>query len=92
MIVYFTIRGPISNRIDSSSLKLEIQKDTTLEEALVQLIASSPDVAREWDTPETISRETLILVNEQDVEILSGLDTILNSDDEVVILPLIHGG
>ncbi len=92
MIVHFTIRGPISKRIDSSSLALDIQEGCTVGEALAQLIGSNPEVGKEWHVPERICRETLILINERDVEMLNGLDTILESDDKVVILPLIHGG
>ncbi|TFG14299.1 hypothetical protein EU537_03705 [Candidatus Thorarchaeota archaeon] len=92
MTVRFIIRGPISKRLGSNSLKVEIQKDSTLEMALAHLIGSNAEVAKEWNTPESINREALVLINEQDVEILNGLDTALNSNDEIVILPLIHGG
>lgn len=35
---------------------------------------------------------TLILVNGKEINILNGLETKLNQDDEVAIIPVSHGG
>lgn len=35
---------------------------------------------------------SLILVNGCEVSVLNGLDTVLNDGDEVVLIPILHGG
>jgi molybdopterin converting factor small subunit len=41
---------------------------------------------------ETIRNDVLILVNDRDIGALDGADTILSEDDEVVFMPISHGG
>jgi len=38
------------------------------------------------------SSSLLILVNEKDSSVLNGLETLLQDGDEVVLIPVIHGG
>jgi len=35
---------------------------------------------------------TLILVNGKDISVLNGLETIVSNGDEIVLLPVSHGG
>jgi molybdopterin converting factor small subunit len=35
---------------------------------------------------------TLILVNGKEISVLNGLDTMLEDGDEVVFVPVVHGG
>jgi molybdopterin converting factor small subunit len=39
-----------------------------------------------------IKNNTLILVNDREISVLNGLDTSLTDDDEVVFIPVAHGG
>jgi molybdopterin converting factor small subunit len=45
-----------------------------------------------WDNVEKMDQEAMILVNEVDIGLTGGLDTILKQGDELVVLPLVHGG
>ena len=40
----------------------------------------------------TIKNTVLILVNEREISVLNGLDTLLYNNDEVVFIPVAHGG
>ncbi|MCL1978419.1 MAG: MoaD family protein [Candidatus Bathyarchaeota archaeon] len=40
----------------------------------------------------TIKTNALILVNDREISVLNGLDTLLASGDEVVFIPVVHGG
>lgn len=45
------------------------------------------------DQPLSDSRSnTLILVNGREISVLNGLETTLNDGDEVVFIPVVHGG
>jgi len=43
-------------------------------------------------TDGTIKNTVLILVNEREISVLNGLDTLLNDKDEIVFIPVAHGG
>jgi molybdopterin converting factor small subunit len=40
----------------------------------------------------TIRNDVLILVNDTDIGALDGLDTLLSENDEVILMPISHGG
>jgi molybdopterin converting factor small subunit len=40
----------------------------------------------------TIKSAALILVNDREINVLNGLDTLLANKDEVVFIPVSHGG
>jgi len=37
-------------------------------------------------------KDVLMLVNEKDTSVLNGLETMLHDEDEVVFVPVVHGG
>ncbi len=71
---------------------LNIDDDSNLQQALEKLLLDFPYVKETWESPEQIDQDALLLKNDTDVGLLEGLYTALQKDDEIVILPLVHGG
>jgi len=42
--------------------------------------------------PEDLRSNTLILVNGRELSVLNGLETNLKDGDEIVFVPVVHGG
>ena len=71
-----------------STDKIVLEKNTfTINELISHLMDIKPKDTLEFDT-----NNLLIAVNGIDSSALQGYDTKLNSDDEISIIPIIHGG
>ena len=71
-----------------STDKIVLEKNTsTINELISHLMEIKPKDTLEFDT-----NNLLIAVNGIDSSALQGYDTKLNSDDEISIIPIIHGG
>jgi len=71
---------------------VDVDEGSSLRTALQTLVDSEEDVEGTWTDPETMDREALILCNEVDIGLTGGLETGLKDGDEVIVLPLVHGG
>ena len=56
------------------------------------LFERDKDVKEIWTDVERMDREAMIMVNDVDIGLTGGLDTILKQGDELIVLPLVHGG
>ncbi|MFW9887303.1 MAG: MoaD/ThiS family protein [Candidatus Thorarchaeota archaeon] len=92
MRVEIRFRGPLASKRGMHVFNVEIEEGASLEMTLESLIRSEETVERVWVNTDRIDREALILRNETDVGLTGGLDTVLEDGDEIVILPLVHGG
>ena len=92
MRIRIRFRGPLASRLSTETIELEVDNNSNLHQVLEKLLLAIPDIKETWDSPEQIDRDTLLLKNETDVGLLQGLHTLLQKDDEIVILPLVHGG
>jgi MoaD family protein len=68
--------------------------ECSVKELIDRISGSSPDLKRnliggEGGNPRPNS---LVLVNGREISVLDGLDTVLKDDDEVVFIPVVHGG
>jgi molybdopterin converting factor small subunit len=41
---------------------------------------------------ESVRNDVLILINDVDMGVLEGVDTVLSEEDEVTLMPISHGG
>ena len=92
MKVRIRFRGPLAAQLPTERVDLEISEGSTLQQVLELALSEFPMVKELWATPEQIDREALLLKNEVDVGLLDGLSTIIEPDNEIVVLPLVHGG
>ncbi|UCE09091.1 MAG: MoaD/ThiS family protein [Candidatus Thorarchaeota archaeon] len=82
----------MARTLNENSVNLELRKGSTVREAITVLIESNDSVRQVWTSPEHVDREALVMCNGADIGLTGGIDTVLGNEDEIVILPLIHGG
>ncbi len=73
---------------------LELQKHLSLKQ-IMKRIARERQGLREVfvvSQPEKLRTAMLILVNGKEVSVLKGLETVINHGDELVFVPILHGG
>jgi molybdopterin synthase sulfur carrier subunit len=75
-------------------LSLSLERSMTLKEVVEKLAQKLPKLEHLLIDPELKDPRpnTLILVNGKEISVLDGLDTVLRSGDEIVFVPIVHGG
>jgi len=70
---------------DNFSIKHLIQK----------ILLDLPDMKTSLINPQTdsiLKPNVLMLINDREISVLNGIDTLINDGDEVVFIPVAHGG
>ncbi|MEM3641525.1 MAG: MoaD/ThiS family protein [Candidatus Bathyarchaeia archaeon] len=94
MVVTVKFLGSLRNLSGKSKITLKFETHFPLREALKKIIEELPALRRalidqELGDPRPNS---LIIVNGREISVLNGLDTMLKDGDEVVFVPVLHGG
>ena len=92
MRVAVRFRGPVGKRMRTPVFHVEVRESSTLRNLLEELLQKEENVSAIWSSPGSIDSEALVLLNEVDVGLTGGLETELNDGDEIIVLPLVHGG
>ena len=92
MRVAIRFRGPVGKRMRAQVFHVEVRKNATLHNLFAMLLQKEENVSEIWNSPESIDSEALVLMNEVDVGLTGGLETELSDGDEIIVLPLVHGG
>lgn len=90
MAVTIKFVGTFRTVLGKDRLILPSEEAISLKKAIRKIIACLPQLERlliEAPRP-----NMLILVNGKEISVLDGLDTMLKSGDEVVFVPVVHGG
>lgn len=91
MQVSIHLRGPLALK-SSDSISIIFDGPVSLFKCLQSMLKNNPALYETWTSPEQITQECLVLVNDVDVGLTGNLNTRLEDGDVVIILPLIHGG
>jgi len=93
-IVKIKLLGVFRKAYGSDEVILRIEKNTQLGEIIRKLAASSKDFRQVLIDPELESPlpNAVILLNGRDISALNGLETSIMHGDEIVLIPVIHGG
>jgi molybdopterin synthase sulfur carrier subunit len=77
-----------------SKLSITTKEAVPLSEVIKRIIKEKPKIKRALIDPELEDPRpnTLILVNGKEISVLNGLDTIVENGDEVIFVPVVHGG
>ncbi|MGQ9623817.1 MAG: MoaD/ThiS family protein [Candidatus Bathycorpusculaceae bacterium] len=75
-------------------LTVKIRKEMLLRELVRKIVENQPKLKRALIDPELEDPRpnALILVNGKEISVLNGLETVVRNGDEVVFVPVIHGG
>jgi molybdopterin converting factor small subunit len=92
MDVKVRFKGPIAMRLHDPVISITIGKSDNIRKALQVLLENKEEVRSIWTNVEKIDCEAMILVNGVDIGLSEGFDMPLQDGDELVILPLVHGG
>ena len=92
MRVEIRFRGPLAAKTGMQIFQMKIEEGANLGMTLKALIETEEAVKKTWTNPERMDREALILRNGTDVGLSGGLTTVLEDEDRILVLPLVHGG
>jgi MoaD family protein len=77
-----------------SKISIRAKDSVSLSEVIKQVIEEQPKIKRALIDPELEDPRpnTLILVNGKEISVLNGLDTMVENGDEIIFVPIVHGG
>ncbi|MEM2249778.1 MAG: MoaD/ThiS family protein [Candidatus Bathyarchaeia archaeon] len=86
--------GSFRNITKKDKITLELSEGVQLKEAVKQIIEKFPNMERALIDQELGDPRpnALIIVNDREISVLKGLETVLKDGDEVVFVPVSHGG
>ncbi|MBS7616607.1 MoaD/ThiS family protein [Candidatus Bathyarchaeota archaeon] len=86
--------GSLRGISGKSKITLKLDKETVLTQVIKKLTKDFPMLEKaliDFEQGE-LRPNTLILVNGKEISVLKGLETMLRDGDEVVFVPVSHGG
>ncbi|MEM3550150.1 MAG: MoaD/ThiS family protein [Candidatus Bathyarchaeia archaeon] len=86
--------GSLQSLAGKSKLTLTLKDSTALKEAIREIIEKLPNLKAALMESELRSPRSnnLILINGKEISVLNGLETNLKDGDDVVFIPVSHGG
>lgn len=89
MVVTVKFVGSLRSLAGKGKLAMELGKMASLMEVMKRMAEESPKLK-----PALANSKAgmLILVNGKEISVLNGLETLLKDGDDVVFVPVIHGG
>ncbi len=86
--------GVFKKAYGHAQVSLETEKNEKLRDVIQEITESSPELKRLLIDPELNDPlpNAVILVNSKEIGVLEGLETEVGNSDEIVFIPVIHGG
>lgn len=81
--------------VDENGKTLEVDSQATVGDLLELILKRySNGIARLLfeEDKRSVRNDILILINDVDINVLDGLETMLSENDEVALMPVAHGG
>lgn len=94
MAVTLKFMGALRHASGSNKLKIDFSEVSSVEDLIKEIGREKPELKRaltEYHSKEKTTN-VLILVNGREISVLKGLDTKIEDLDEVVFVPITHGG
>ncbi|MCW4008387.1 MAG: MoaD family protein [Candidatus Bathyarchaeota archaeon] len=94
MAVTLKFVGTLRHASGKSELALGICGALSLRELISKLVMEIPALKQSMDLQrlEELQSNLLILVNGREISVLNGFETMLKDGDEIVFVPVVHGG
>ncbi len=89
MVVTVKFVGSLRTSAGKGKLTLKLGKATSLSKAMEMMAEEEPKLKLSFDNARA---GMLILVNGREISVLNGLNPLLKDGDEVVFVPVVHGG
>ena len=86
--------GALRQVSGKTQLKVECTESLSLKDLILKITQDMPQLKASLIDQQLGAMKTnaLILVNDREISVLNGLDTKINEGDEVVFVPVVHGG
>ena len=86
--------GALRHLSGKTQLTLNFQEGIAIKELLDKISEELPELKRTFSNQELNDSRSnsLILVNGREISVLNGYETKLNDGDEIVFVPVVHGG
>jgi MoaD family protein len=86
--------GAFRNFSGANELELGFKDLKSISDLIAMLIREMPEIESSLIDQhiERLNPNTLILVNDKEIGVLDGVESKLNDGDEVVFVPVVHGG
>ncbi len=86
--------GALRHLTGKTQLTISYQESMSLRQLLEKMSQEHPELKRTFtDQPLNDAKSnSLILVNGREISVLNGYETKLNKGDEIVLVPVVHGG
>jgi MoaD family protein len=94
MAVIVKFIGALRQVSGKTQLKVECTESFSLKSLILKITQDIPQLKASLIDQQlgAMKTNTLILVNDREISVLNGLDTKINEGDEVVFVPVVHGG
>lgn len=94
MVVNIRFVGSFRSLSNKDNFSLEISSPSLLKEIVKAIIREAPALESVLllSNSESLKTNALVLVNGKEVSVLDGWDTRILDGDEVVFVPVLHGG
>ena len=94
MAITVKLVGALRHAANTNELALNCKNNTSIRELISEITREVPALTRSLidQQLENPTPNVLILVNNREISVLNGLETTLKNNDEVVLVPVAHGG
>jgi len=87
--------GALRHIAGKSEMAIDCLEDFSVKVLIQKIIIEIPAIKtniinQQFDG--AVKTNSLIIVNDREISVLNGLDTLLADGDEVVFIPVVHGG
>lgn len=95
MTVNIKFIGALRKASGKSKTSISYTPGLTVKSLILKIAEETPEVKTdilEMQADGNLKTSALILVNDREISVLKGLETPLSDGDEVVFVPVVHGG
>ena len=94
MVLTLKFIGALRHISGKTQITVKYESGMSLKELLAKLGQEMPQLQKSISDPQAgdATSNGLVLVNGREISVLNGLETKLNDGDEIVFVPVIHGG
>ena len=94
MVLTVKFIGALRHTSGRTQLTVDYNEGMALKDLLTKIGQEFPELGKPFGDPQTgdSASNPLILVNGREISVLNGLETKLSDGNEIVFVPVIHGG
>ena len=94
MVLTIKFIGALRHITGKTQLTINFEKEMSLKELLARISREMPKLEKSFSDQQDgdSTSNALILINGREISVLDGLQTKLSDGDEIVFVPVVHGG